>query len=86
MTQHDKILALLRQRNMLGINSFIARQELNIIQLPTRIKELKGMGHLITVRQNPDRSVNYILIEEARKQKPEKVEIPQSLSQQEVLF
>ncbi len=87
MTQHEKILILMRQRKMTGINSFTARRELNIIQLPARIKELKELGHKISIRKNDNRSVDYILIEETpQKPQPIKVEAPKSISEQQVLF
>ncbi|HZE87069.1 MAG TPA: helix-turn-helix domain-containing protein [Methylomirabilota bacterium] len=87
MTQHEKILVLMRERKMTGINSFTARRELNIIQLPARIKELKELGHKISIRKNANRSVDYILIEVIpQKPQPIKAEESNSISEQQVLF
>ena len=63
MTQHNKILQALREAGDTRINSFTARQELRIIQLPTRVWELKKLGYDITEKINSDKSVNYILHE-----------------------
>lgn len=62
MTQHTKIIQALQQAGREGINSYTARENLHIIQLPTRVFELKELGHKIIERKNPDRSVNYILV------------------------
>jgi len=72
MTQHQKILIALREAGDIGINSFKARVDLRIIQLPTRIWELKRMNYDIAERSNPDKSVNYILVREPEKPKPKK--------------
>ena len=61
MTQHNKILNALKLAGDKGINSFSARSELQVIQLPTRVWELKRLGHQIIEKVNPDKSVNYIL-------------------------
>jgi hypothetical protein len=62
MTQREKILLALQVAGRKGINSYTARQELQVIQLPTRVWELKKLGHNIIDRTNPDKSVNYILL------------------------
>ena len=61
MTQHEKILNILREKGEYGMNSFQYRTM--FIQLPVRIKELKRMGHKIVTSPNKNRSVNYILQE-----------------------
>lgn len=70
MTQHEKIIILMQERGNRGINSFDARRELNIIQLPARVKELKAQGYLIVTRKNANKSVDYILLEEPKKDVP----------------
>ena len=62
MTQKLKILNALQQAGREGINSYTAREQLQVIQLPTRVFELKQEGHLIVERHNLDKSVNYILL------------------------
>ena len=62
MTQEGRVLQALRQARTEGINSYTAREELHIIQLPARVWGLKAKGHLITERTNPDKSVTYFLI------------------------
>lgn len=64
VTQRTKILIALRKAGDKGINSYTARTQLQIIQLPTRIWELKKLGHNIVEKHNSDKSVNYILIKE----------------------
>ena len=60
MTQHDRIIKILKQRGSFGMNSFDYRTM--FIQLPVRIKELRELGYSITVRQKKNRSVDYILL------------------------
>ena len=60
-TQKEKILKLL-QDNPTGINSFGMARDL-ALQLPTRIWELKRLGHNITSTDKQDGSVDYILQE-----------------------
>lgn len=50
-TQHQKILQLLKERKYKGIHSY-ERIDLHILQLMTRIFELKKMGHDIRTRQS----------------------------------
>src|SRR5690348_13887566 len=66
--QQTKILQLLRHYKNKGINSFEWRQA--FIQLPVRIKELRSMGYSIIVKNNVNRSVNYILLSEPKQEKP----------------
>lgn len=84
MTQKQKILQALREAKEEGINSYIARDVLQIIQLPTRIFELKELGYNIVEKTNPNRSVNYILLGEPKRFKP--VEIKQVEKEVEYVF
>jgi len=98
MTQKQKILNILRQEGSKGLNSYEWRHI--ALQLPTRIFELKQAGYLITEKTNPDRSVNYLLIQEPKQatvsQKPNYEEmynftsdgraIPKEEPKQEVLW
>lgn len=67
--QHKEILGTLRANGNKGLNSFTYRT--SWIQLPVRIKELKGKGFLIMTRHNPDRSVDYVLAHEPSQYKTE---------------
>lgn len=60
MTQHQRILEILRRTGQVGMNSYQYRMQ--FIQLPVRIKELKERGYGIVSRTNPNRSVDYVLI------------------------
>ncbi len=60
LTQHERILATLKECGSRGMNSFTWRHA--FIQLPVRIMELKAKGYLITTRHNDDKSVDYILL------------------------
>ena len=60
-TQKDKILQLLRD-NPAGINSFGVARDL-ALQLPTRVWELKKIGHNIVSVDKEDGSVDYVLHE-----------------------
>lgn len=64
MTQHEKILEILKASGSKGMNSYEYRMQ--FIQLPVRIKELKEQGYLITTRTNKNRSVDYILMKAPR--------------------
>jgi hypothetical protein len=68
ITQQEKVLALLREAGLMGVNSYDLTYKYSIKQGPTRLKELKEAGHMIGVRRNKDRSVTYILL----KKKPQK--------------
>ena len=70
ITQRTKILLALREAGEMGINSYTARVQLQVIQLPTRVWELKKLGHQIIERHNHDKSVNYILVKEFIPEKP----------------
>ena len=59
MTQHQRILLILRDAGSAGMNSYTWRMK--FIQLPVRIKELKEKGYGIVSQTNKNRSVNYIL-------------------------
>lgn len=74
MTQYQKIIKLLREAGEEGINSFDTRAV--ALQLPARIFYLKRppYGLNIVTRGNKDSSVNYILIENAKAEKPFKWE------------
>lgn len=61
-TQQEKILALLQQAGILGINSYDLTYKYSCKQAPTRIKELKELGYQIVSKQKPNRSVQYILL------------------------
>ncbi len=73
-TQRTKVLLALREAGEQGINSYTARTQLQIIQLPTRIWELKRLGHNIVEKHNPDKSVNYILVKEFIPERPKQPE------------
>lgn len=60
--QQTQILQILRTSGKNGMNSYLWRPK--FIQLPVRIKEMKEMGYLITTRQNKNRSVDYVLVQE----------------------
>ena len=58
-THHELILGILSANGEAGMNSY--RWRMRFIQLPARIKELRNEGFDIESRNNPDRSVTYIL-------------------------
>ena len=60
MTQQQEILQILEKCGRAGMNSWLYRRK--FIQLPVRIKELKGKGYLIVSKRNEDTSVNYVLL------------------------
>lgn len=62
MTQKNLILSLLKENGNKGLNSYDADYTHHVKQAPTRIHELKQDGHLIVARNNPDKSVNWILL------------------------
>lgn len=64
-TQKERILKLLRD-NPAGINSYGIARDL-ALQLPTRIFELRGMGHNITSIAKQDKSIVNDLVESTRK-------------------
>ena len=68
MTQYKRILKILDEKGQAGMNSYEYRME--FIQLPARIWDLKQMGHKIIEKQNPDRSVNYILVSNQKSPEP----------------
>lgn len=60
-TQRNKVLALLKQAGLRGVNSYTFTYSYQVKQAPTRIKELKDLGHTIISRTEKNRSVTYIL-------------------------
>lgn len=68
-TQRQRILELLKQRGSLGVNSYELTYKYSIKQAPTRIYELKKLGHKISSSFLKDRSVQYTLDKEMVKER-----------------
>jgi len=65
-TQRKLVLELLIEANKDGVNSYDLTYKYGIKQAPTRVKELKRLGHdIVSVRQK-NRSVTYILNKDQR--------------------
>jgi hypothetical protein len=77
LTQQNKILQLL-QESPNGVNSYDLTYTHYIKQAPTRIKELKEKGYLITSTHNKNQSVTYHLVGEINKQTPQVTTQPHS--------
>lgn len=60
LTQQQQILKLLKETPA-GVNSYDLTFEYHIKQAPTRIRELKDQGYLITASRNGNQSVTYHL-------------------------
>lgn len=60
-TQRLKVLQLLQEHKSAGVNSYDLTYVYSIKQAPTRIKELKEEGYVITSQTLANRSVQYIL-------------------------
>ena len=60
-TQKQILLNLLKQNGRAGVNSYDADYIYHIKQAPTRIFELRQLGHSIVARTNKNKSVNWIL-------------------------
>ncbi len=82
--QHTRIVNILKKQGKLGMNSYEYR--MLFIQLPARIKELKKMGYLITTRQHPNRSVDYILIGEPTGAKPAQLRKKKAIIDSELVW
>lgn len=65
-TQQQRILQELQKGKL---NSFYATYEMHIKQAPTRIKELKEQGYFIASNERNDRSVDWELIAEPKKER-----------------
>lgn len=64
-TQRNKVLRLLRQAGSNGVSSYEFTYTHHIKQAPTRIWELKRLGHIINERPADQKSVRYILVKDA---------------------